>query len=190
MFVINIHTLIYHFFCVYSIRILYMNDDDNDNDTYNDETTTNNSNQPTPTPNTSRRFVVGDKDITISCILSSFSSKPSSTKLTPPMTWLTSSGSKVKILHTVNEDITNINTNINTNLNTNMNSNMNTNSNSNSNMLVKDSSSIYDSAIVSSMLEITVSRSRVDRTLTSLRMNGFQKEDLYRLVLLYLLLYI
>ena len=152
-----------------------MNDDDNDNDTYNDNTT-NNSNQPTTNPNLSRRFVVGDKDITISCILSSFTSNPSSTKLTPPMTWLTSSGSKVKILHTINEEITNLNTNTNTNLNTNMNSNMNTNSN----VIVKDSS-IYDSAIVSSMLEITVSRSRVDRTLTSLRMNGFQKEDLYRL---------
>lgn len=109
-----------------------------------------------------RRYTSGVREVVVSCTISKFAD-PTSTRLVPPLTWLTSSGSRVKVLHSRDEVLN----------------------------LAKDSTSlsrkstnnynIESNIVQSSVLEISVSRERIDKTLSLLRMNGFQKEDISRL---------
>jgi hypothetical protein len=110
-----------------------------------------------------RRFSVNEKDITISCVVSTFSN-PSSTRLVPPMSWLTSSGSRVKILYSIK----NMNTDFADDVIEALNS---------PNYVAKPVN-----VLKSSILEISVNRKQVDESLRFLRMNGFRKQDLYRML--------
>lgn len=137
-------------------------------------------------PQNQRRFIVGEKEIVISCVVTALSN-PSSTRLVPPMVWLTSSGSRVKIVHFVkdspyyapqqqsSQSQQSYNTFSNAENDTST-SNPNTQRNSNNNIF----SASYN--VKSSILEIFVPRPQVDASLSVLRMNGFQKQDLYRML--------
>jgi hypothetical protein len=77
------------------------------------------------------------------------------TKLTPPLTWLgtdNTGGSRVKVLHQSDGERKNVDINANT--------------------YIQGRNSV----------QITVSRRRVEDALALLRMNGFQKEDIYRML--------
>ena len=104
------------------------------------------------------RYSSGEREIVISFNLPTFSN-PTSTRLVPPVTWLTSSGSRVKVLHTRNEISPTINTTSLTTL----------------------SKYQPNTVVTSSALEISISRKSIDKRLSLLRMNGFSKEDISRM---------
>jgi len=127
-----------------------------------------------------KRFILGEKEIIISCVVSKFSN-PSSTRLVPPITWLTSSGSRVKVLHSVTKPGSTTSTS-----STASNDNLEFESFDGSllSTIDKTQKTIKPKSVVvqSSVLEISVPRKRIDETLMNLRTNGFKKQDIYRML--------
>lgn len=93
-----------------------------------------------------RTYVLGTTELIVSCNIST-PANLATTRLVPPITWLTGSGSRVKVLHsseTVGADPQNF--------------------------------------ICNSILELGIPMARVDKSLSCLRMNGFTRDDIERLI--------
>lgn len=124
-----------------------------------------------------KRFILGEKEIIISCVVSKFSN-PSSTRLVPPITWLTSSGSRVKVLRSIIKSGS---------LTSTFNSDDSDSVGYDSSRALSTIDKVQNinsksSVVQSSVLEISVPRKRVDETLMNLRGNGFKKQDIYRML--------
>lgn len=132
-----------------------------------------------------KRFILGEKEIIISCVVSKFSN-PSSTRLVPPITWLTSSGSRVKVLHSVTKPGIPTSSLPPSSSSSSSNDSLDIERfevSSLSNTIDKAQAIKRDSGVVqSSVLEISVPRKRIDETLMNLRANGFKKQDIYRML--------
>lgn len=109
------------------------------------------------------QYKQGVKEIVISCNITKVM-KASSTRLVPPISWLTASGSKVKVVH-ASDDVK-----------------LSASSRRLSKSIKRSPQTTDATPIRTSILEISVNREMVDRSLDSLRQNGFQKDDIYRMV--------
>lgn len=132
-----------------------------------------------------KRFTLGEREIIISCVVSKFSN-PSSTRLVPPITWLTSSGSRVKVLHSVS-DPTPKSSAPWSRTSSNNNDGFDGFEGSSRSTIERQQTAPQitprkNGVVQSSVLEISVPRKRVDETLMNLRVNGFKKQDIYRML--------
>lgn len=113
-----------------------------------------------------RLYRLGKEELIISCNISTIMN-PTNTRLVPPLTWLTAAGSKVKVLHSSRAFAT-----------------------SESAMIPQskqDQLDLLDASespilIKHSFLEIVVERSVVDSSLSTLKLNGFSRDDINRMV--------
>lgn len=111
-------------------------------------------------PPQSRNYQLNAQELIISCNMSTILD-PTSTRLVPPLTWLSAPGTKIKVLHS-SVDVEAIITS-------------------------KTASEIRDQTtrpvkIKTSILEISIERPFVNKSLKTLRMNGFTRDDINRLV--------
>jgi hypothetical protein len=112
-----------------------------------------------------RTFLWQGDELTIVFNMSSLQS-PLCTRLTPPLSWISASGCKVRVLHrgclSSNSELMDI---------------VNAEENA-----ISDGTSTPKSTDQVSTIEIVATRSFVEDTLSCFRMNGFQREDLFRIL--------
>eukprot|EP01038_Epipyxis_sp_PR26KG_P008595 gene8595-11613_t len=125
-------------------------------------------------------------ELLISVNMSSLSN-PTCTRLIPPLTWLGATGAKIKVLQTTstinNRSFKDLIKSVDDN--NNLNSNNYIESSAISSSSVSDSSNILPTSSSESgsrFIEITVRKGIVEESLSVLRMNGFSREDIFRML--------